>query len=278
MARFAVNCSILFTERPLLERPGAAKDAGFDAIELWWPFSLAVPPAREVDALVSSVRDAGVQLVALNLFAGDMPGGDRGVVSWVGRSGEFRDNVEVVAEIGRILGCRAFNALYGNRLDDVSEREQDELAVENLAFAADAIAAIDGIVLLEPLSGAQRYPVRTADDGAAILDRVGEQTGRENLGLLLDVYHLAVNGDDVHAAIGHHHHRTAHVQLADAPGRGEPGSGVLDIGGYLDALGRTGYDGFVALEYVPTTSTAASLEWLPRERRGLPEASPRPGT
>ena len=278
MTRFAVNCSILFTELPLLERPSAAKDAGFDGIEMWWPFPAAVPGDREVDALVSSVRDAGVQLVALNFFAGDMAGGDRGVVSWVGRSREFRDNIEVVARIGRDLGCRMFNAPYGNRLDAVPERAQDELAVENLAIAADAVAGIDGVVLVEPLSGADRYPLRTADDGVAVLDRVYRQTGLANLGLLMDVYHLAVNGNDVRAALTRHHRRVAHVQVADAPGRGEPGSGTLDIDGYLDALRGTGYGGLVSLEYVPTTSTEESLAWLPRERRGLPPASRGPAT
>ena len=84
--RFDVNLSILFTERPLLERPAAARDAGFDAVEFWWPWPVAVPTDAEVDAFVTAVRDAGVQLVGLNFFAGDMPGGDRGLASWPARS------------------------------------------------------------------------------------------------------------------------------------------------------------------------------------------------
>src|SRR3954464_941825 len=133
--RYAVNCSILFTEQPLLERPAAAKEAGFDAVEFWWPFPDAVPGDRDIDAFISAVRDAGVQLVGLNFAAGDMPGGDRGLVSWPARSAEFRDNVDVTVGIGERLGCRAFNALYGNRVEGELAAAQDELAVGNLALA-----------------------------------------------------------------------------------------------------------------------------------------------
>ncbi|MGB3187623.1 MAG: hydroxypyruvate isomerase, partial [Ornithinimicrobium sp.] len=90
---YTVNCSIMFTELPLLQRPAAVKAAGFDAVEFWWPFSEAVPGDADVDAFVAAIQDAGVQLSGLNFFAGDMPGGDRGLVSWPQRSQEFRDNI-----------------------------------------------------------------------------------------------------------------------------------------------------------------------------------------
>ena len=154
--RYAANCSMLFTELPLLERPAAARAAGFDAIEIWWPFDNAVPADAEVDRFVDAVQDAGVQLVGLNFAAGDMPGGDRGLVSWPARSGEFRDNIAVTVGIGERLGTRVFNALYGNRIDEVSEQEQDEVATDNLALAAAASAHIDAVVLIEPVSGADR--------------------------------------------------------------------------------------------------------------------------
>ena len=113
MTRFDVNLSILFTELPLLERPAAARAAGFGAVELWWPFDVAVPPDRDVDALVAAVEDAGVQLVGLNFFAGDMAGGDRGLVSWPARAAEFRDNVDATVAIGARLGCRAYGGGKG---------------------------------------------------------------------------------------------------------------------------------------------------------------------
>ncbi|TDD54474.1 hydroxypyruvate isomerase [Kribbella antibiotica] len=261
--RSTVNCSLLFTELPLLERPEAARKAGFGAVEFWWPFVEAVPPDRQVDAFVAAVSDAGVQLTGLNFFAGDMAGGDRGLVSWPKRAGEFRDNVDVVVGIGSRLGTAGFNALYGNRLDDVTAAEQDEVAAENLALAARAAAAIGATVLLEPVSGAERYPLRLAADALAVIDRVAVP----NLGLLADLYHLAVNGDDVERVIAEHTSRIAHVQIADAPGRGEPGSGTLPLDQQLTALEAQGYSGWVGLEYKPTTSTEESFGWLPFSRR-----------
>lgn len=265
---YEVNCSILLTELPLLERPAAAREAGFDAVEFWWPFAVAVPADGEVEAFVRAVGDAGVRLVGLNFFAGDMPGGDRGLVSWPARSGEFRDNVEVTVGIGERLGCRAFNALYGNRVEGADPAAQDDLAVENLAFAGRAAARIGGTVLVEPVSGAPRYPLRTAADAVGVIDRVAGETGVGNLGLLCDLYHLAVNGDDLDRVITTYGDRVAHVQIADAPGRHEPGTGTLDLDRYLGALTAAGYRGWVGLEYVPSHTSADSFAWLPRERRG----------
>lgn len=261
--RFAANCSIMFTEVPLTQRAQAARDAGFEAVEFWWPFPEAVPSDADVDRFVGSVRDAGVRLVGLNFFAGDMPGGDRGTVSWPQRSQEFRENVGVVVDIAQRLGCRAFNALYGNRVAGVSPAEQDELAVENLALAARAVEMVGGVVLVEPVSGSEAYPLKRAVDVIGVLDRVERETGVTNLGLLLDAYHLTVNGDDIDAVLDAHLGRTAHVQIADAPGRGEPGTGSIDIPGFLGRLEDVGYAGWVALEYKPTTAaTVDSLGWL----------------
>ena len=266
---YEVNCSILFTELPLLERPAAAKEAGFDAVEFWWPFAEAVPSDNEVDRFIRSVTDAGVQLVGLNFFAGDMPGGDRGLVSWPVRSGEFRDNVEVTIGIGERLGCRAFNALYGNRVEGVDPAAQDDLATENLALAGRVAARIGGAVLVEPVSGAPRYPLLTAADAVGVIDRVAAQTGVADLGFLCDLYHLAVNGDDLDQVIATYGDRVAHVQIADAPGRNEPGTGTLDLDRYLALLAAAGYDGWVGLEYKPSGASADSFAWLPRERRGV---------
>ena len=133
---YSVNCSILLTELPLLERPAAAKAAGFDAVEFWWPFARPSPPTPRSTRFERAITDAGVQLTGLNFNAGDMPGGDRGLVSWIGRCSEFKDNIDVVAGIGGRLGCTSFNALYGNRQDGHTPEAQDELAVQNLAAAA----------------------------------------------------------------------------------------------------------------------------------------------
>jgi hydroxypyruvate isomerase len=264
---YLVNCSMLFTERPLLQRPAAARAAGFGAIELWWPWpEQPVPADAEVDAFVRAIRDAGVQLVGLNFFAGDLLGPDAGVLSIPDRAGQFRENLPVAVAIGEQLGVSAFNALYGNRVDGVAPERQDELARESLAAAAEAAARIGTTVLVEPVSGPKPYPLRTADDAVAVVADL-RAAGHPNLGLLCDLFHLANNGDDLDAAIARHVEVTSHVQIADHPGRGEPGSGALELDRHLADLAARGYAGWVGLEYKPTTDTEASLDWLPRERR-----------
>jgi hydroxypyruvate isomerase len=257
--RYAANCSMLFKERPLLERPVAARAAGFDAVEFWWPWpEQPVPADSQVDAFVTAVREADVQLIGLNFFAGDLAGPDCGVLSIPSRSTEFLDNIDVTVGIGSALGVGAFNALYGNRVADVSPAEQDELATENLTLAANAAASIGATVLVEPVSGPKPYPLRTADEVVAVLDRVPAP----NVGFLCDLFHLRNNDDDLDAALTRHADRIAHVQIADWPGRGEPGSGSLDLDRYLLRISDSGYRGYVALEYNPTTTTLDSLAWL----------------
>jgi hydroxypyruvate isomerase len=265
--KYLANCSMLFSELPLLQRPAAAKAAGFDAVEFWWPWpDQPVPTDVEVDAFVSAIEDGGVQLAGLNFFAGDLTGPDCGVLSIPSRSSEFRDNVDVAVGIGARLGVAAFNALYGNRVDEATSAEQDELGRANLALAAEAAAGIDATVLVEAVSGPKPYPLRTADDAVAVVEAV-RGTGHPNVAFLLDIFHLANNGDDVDAAIAKHAGVTGHVQIADCPGRGEPGSGDLDLELLLGRLTALGYDGWVGLEYKPTIDTETSLAWLPRAQR-----------
>jgi hydroxypyruvate isomerase len=268
--RFLANCSMLFTEQPLLRRPQAARDAGFDAIEFWWPWpEEPVPGDADVAAFVAAVQDAGVSLVGLNFFAGDLAGPDCGVLSIPDRAQQFRDNIDVAVGIGDQLGVRAFNALYGNRVDGVAPEQQDDLARAQLRAAADAAATIGATVLVEPVSGPKPYPLRTAAEVVAVVEAV-RADGASSIGFLCDLFHLANNGDDVPAAIAAYADLVAHVQIADCPGRGEPGSGELDLDGLLGELASRGYDGWVGLEYKPTTDTEASLAWLPRARRAVP--------
>jgi hydroxypyruvate isomerase len=262
---YAVNCSIIFTDLPLLARPAAAKAAGFDAVEFWWPFATSAPRDDEVTRFERAILDAGVQLTGLNFDAGDMPAGDRGLVSWTGRSERFRDSVATAVGIGGRLGCRTFNALYGNRLEGESPEEQDALALQNLAFAAGAVQVIDGIVLLEPVSGAPRYPLRTAADVLAVIDTVRADSGAANVRLLADFYHLAVNGDNVRTVIEQYTREFGHIQIADAPGRGEPGTGTLPLDSWVQRSYELGYEGVVGLEYKPTTDTP--FAWLGNDRR-----------
>jgi hydroxypyruvate isomerase len=265
MTAYTVNCSILLTDLPLLDRPRAVRNAGFDAVEFWWPFDSPTPSDADVAAFVAAIQDAGVQLTGLNFAAGDMPAGDRGILSNPALSQAFRDNVEIAVGIAETLGTRAFNALYGNRTDDHTPEAQDDAAAENLAYAARAADRIGATVLVEPVSGAPRYPILTAADAIRVIDRVSNDYGATNLRLLADFYHLHVNGDDVAAVIADHADRIGHVQIADAPGRGEPGTGDIPIRTYLDQIAAQGYRGYVGLEYKATKPD--TFEWLPRAER-----------
>ncbi len=254
--RYDVNCSLVFAELPLLQRPQAARDAGFAAVEFQWPFDTALPADAEVDAFVRAVRDAGVALVSLNATAGRP--GERGLASLPGREAEFRDNLAVAVGIAGELRCPHLHVLYGRRSGSAPE-VADELAVEHLALAARSAAEVGTDVLVEALSGVPDYPLRTAADVVRVLDRVG----RPDVRWLCDLYHLSVNGDDVTSAVQAHADRIGHVQLADAPGRHQPGTGSLDLAGLLRLLFDTGYHGWVGLEYDPLGPSAASFDRLP---------------
>ena len=267
--RYAVNISLLFTELPLLERPAAAKAEGFDVIESWWPFADADPDAREIDAFVGSIADAGVRLEALNFFSGTPSAGDRGVLSNPKRSAEFRDSVDVLANIAAQTGCVLFNALYGVREPSFTSQEQDELAVQNLSLAGQAVASIGGTVLLEPLANGENgaYPLTTPDEILGVIGRVRKETGTGNLRLLADFYHLAQNGFGWRQVIDEYFGDVGHVQIADAPGRHQPGTGEIDFDALFAALEAEAYEGCVGIEYRPEGSTVDSLAWLPRAAR-----------
>ncbi|MGW4487661.1 hydroxypyruvate isomerase family protein [Amycolatopsis sp. NPDC004368] len=262
--RLVANVSLLFAEVPYLQRFSRAAAAGFTAVETWWPWPVAVPTAGEVDVFVSAISDAGVTLTGLNLFAGDMPGGERGIVSNPLRREEFAANLDVVVAIAERTGCPAFNALYGQRADGGDPAEEDAVARDQLATATRRLGAVGGTVLVEPLgrglNGA--YPLTTAADGVRVVEQARTDTGADSIGLLFDTFHLTTSGDDLLKVIDTHAALIAHVQLADAPGRGQPGTGDIDFAAVTERLWNSGYRGNVAGEYKPTVVTEESLGWL----------------
>lgn len=271
--RFDVNCSILFTELPLLERPAAAKAAGFDGVEFWWPWDeRPVPADQEADAFVAAIENAGVELVSLNFLTGDVTAGERGLLSAPHARDAFRANIEACAELAARLGCTRLNAPYGNRLDPADAgvtARQDEVAIENLLLACQAAAKGGGRVLIEPINSVDlpRYPIDTPAKALALIDRCEKaQPGGHvaNLALLADLYHLAMMGEDLRGTLARHGDRISHVQLADAPGRGAPGTGTVDFEPLFAQLAAQGYAGYVGLEYLPgdPADSAASLAWL----------------
>ncbi|MDT0462890.1 TIM barrel protein [Streptomyces gibsoniae] len=270
--RFTVNLSILFTELPLLERPAAAAAAGFTAVELWWPWTDSpTPKPSRLDALGKAIEAAGVRLTGLNFYAGQLPGPDRGALSVPGEeSARFRANVEVATDFAGALGCTTLNALYGNRVDGVDPAEQDALALENLVLAARAADRIGAVVLVEALNRPEspRYPLVSAPAAVAVVDRVNEATGLGNARFLMDLYHLSRNGEDLPEVIDRYTPRTGHVQIADDPGRGAPGTGSLPLADLLDRLAKAGYDGWIGLEYKPGDApSTGAFDWLAARAR-----------
>lgn len=257
-----MNCSILFTELPLARRAAAATAAGFSGVEFWWPWEGMAPSGAEADAFVGSVKDAGVELVSLNFHTGDMAAGERGIVSHPARIPEFRENVAAAVEIAARTGCRRLNAPYGLRVPGVPVAEQDAVAAENLAFAADAAAKAGAAVLVEAINSVDipGFPVDSSGKAVEVVKR----TGAPNVGFLADLYHLAKMGEDVGDVLGRHRDVILHVQVADPPGRGAPGTGTLDFEPVFRQLAGQGYDGWVGLEYLPAdpADSTSSFGWL----------------
>jgi hydroxypyruvate isomerase len=256
--RFCVNVSILFTDVPLLERFARARDAGFDAVELWWPRD------EDLSEVRAAIRDADLDVVVLNFDAGDMPAGDRGLIGDPDRQHEFRANVPVALALAEAVGCTKLNALAGHELPGLERRAQLELARDNVRFAADAARAQGAEVLIEA--------VNTYENGPYLLPRTPvaadfvHNVDRENVRLQYDAYHMQRMEGDLTATIERHIGAIAHVQIADSPGRGQPGSGEINFDYVLGRLDELGYDGYVGLEY-KADDTEASLDWLPRELR-----------
>ncbi|MFJ5229746.1 hydroxypyruvate isomerase family protein [Kitasatospora sp. NPDC088391] len=268
--RFTVNLSILFAELPLPERPAAAAAAGFTAAELWWPFGAdPTPDPAELDALATAFETAGVRLTGLNLLD-DLSLGGRGTLSLPAESARFRANLPVAARFAERLGAGALNALYGNRVPGADPAAQDALALENLVLAAHAAHRIGAVLLVEALNSAESpdYPLVTARAAVDVVDRVNAATGLGNARFLCDLYHLARNGEDPAAVIDRHADRIGHVQIADTPGRHQPGTGDLDFEDLFARLTAAGYRGRIGLEYRPAGGASAdSFGWLPRELR-----------
>jgi hydroxypyruvate isomerase len=257
--RFSLNISTLFTELAPLDRFAAAADAGFGAVESWWPDGV------DLGTFAHAIRDADVELVLLNFYAGEFAAGDRGVLADLERASEFRDNAPIALELAADLGCHRLHAVLGKEQPDQSRDDQLRLAVENLRWVADLAAAQRATILIEPLN---RF-----DNGPYLIQRVGDaldlirDVDRDNVGMQFDTYHVERTEGRASARIEAAAAQIRHVQIADEPGRGHPGSGQIDFAAVFDALAASGYEGFVGLEYFAPDGTERALAWLPRELR-----------
>jgi hydroxypyruvate isomerase len=255
---FALNVSMVFTDRPLLDRFDAAAAAGFDLVELWWPYA-ELRDGLEESVLVRRVRDAGLRVALLNLPAGDFSIGERGLVGMPGREEELRAAVPPACELAARLGCARLNALAGRRSPGHTAADQLAVLASGLAWVADT-AGPDVTITVEALN-ATDLPGYLLPDTTSALDLV-DRLGRVNVGIQLDVYHAAMAGEDVPAVIRAATGRIAHVQLADVPGRHEPGTGSLDFPAILATLGAAGYRGAIGLEYTPTVPQSPDFAFL----------------
>lgn len=256
----SANVSLLFSELPYAQRFRAAADAGFTTVESWWPYPEAHPGPERLDELTELITSAGLELTGLNFFAGDMAAGERGVACRPERAQELDAGIDALVHLAEATGCRAFNLLYGQPDEGTDPQDWRATAVAAYRRAATAVGVLGGTVLVEPLARGLNgtYPLQTHHDALDLIDEVDSP----HLALLLDTFHLGRNGIEIAQAVHEARGRIGHVQLADAPDRGEPGSGSLDWSAIGSALRESGYAGSVAAEYKPTRETPLTLSWL----------------
>jgi hydroxypyruvate isomerase len=213
----------------------------------------------------SAIATAGLSVALFNFDAGDMPAGDRGLLSDPDRADRFRANVPQALELAARLGTTQLNALVGLERSPGERESQLRLAAENVAWAADQAAQVGAEVLIEAVNTFENGPylLSTTRQAAAFIERVD----RPNVRLQYDAYHMQRMEGNLVATITEFAPRIAHIQVADSPGRGEPGTGEINYPFVLDAIESLGYDGWIGLEYNPTTaSTEESFGWLPEGR------------
>lgn len=256
MPRFAANVSMLFTERPLLERPVAAARAGFAAVEVQFPYDASVEDWR------AALREAGVPLVLHNLPAGDWAGGERGIACHPDRVAEFRDGVARALDCARSLAVPRLNVIAGLAPPHVPAVEARQVLVDNLRWAARALQPHGIQLLLEPINtfDVPGFFIHRTAQALEVLDAAGAP----NVALLYDIYHAQRMEGELIGTLRRHRVRIGHVQIADNPGRHEPGSGEIAWEAVLGELDRLGYDGWVGCEYRPRTTTEEGLGWRMR--------------
>ena len=255
---FTPNLSLLWPGLPLAGRFERAAAAGFGAVELWWP---GLSAARELPGLAART---GLRVALLNFDGGDLAAGQRGLAADPGRRRELRAHVPQALSIARDCGCARLNLLVGQRLPGWSRGQQLACAQDNVAWAADRAADAGCEVTIEALSPATSGPCLLTTTAAAAAFIAG--TGRGNVRLQYDAFHMQQTEGNLTATIDAHWDLIGHVQIADVPGRHEPGTGEINYRYLLRFLSDRGYAGAVGLEYVPSGGAGgadgAALGWL----------------
>jgi len=253
MPRFCANISMLFKELEFPERFEAAAQVGFKAVEIQFPY------AWDRKRLAQIAQHAGVEVVLINIPAGDPEKGDRGIACLPSRVPEFREGVTKAIEYSEALGCKQMNCLAGVTPPGVDAARLRETYVSNLRYAAGELARHGMTLLIEPISP-QTVPGFYLNKSAQALALM-DQVGTVNLKLQYDLFHMHIMGDDLAKTLSANLARIGHMQIADAPGRHEPGTGEIDFPPLFDLIDRLGYEGWIGAEYAPAGKTDDGLAW-----------------
>jgi len=262
MLKFDANVSLLWREVPFVERFQKAKDAGFDTVEFLWPHG------EDLDAIASAIRRLGLGVALHNMDGGSMASGERGYANDPARVTEWRGMFEKALALAERVHCSRLNCLPGNTLPHLSQEAQLNQIVENFRWALPQAERQGVTLLIEPLNtfDSPAYPYGRTRDGLALIQRLDSPAVR----LQYDVYHMTQMEGNVPQTIRAHAGEIAHIQIADDPGRHEPGTGRIDWRQVFGAIEESGYGGFVGLEYNPLGSADDSLGWLPARQGGAP--------
>jgi hydroxypyruvate isomerase len=253
MPKFAANLTMFYAEHDFLDRFAAARRDGFAAVEYLFPYPF------EKDRLADALQANGLFQVLHNLPAGDWAKGERGIACLPDRVGEFQDGIGQAIEYATALGCPQVNCLIGIPPEGADPERTRRTVVDNLAFAARALEKAGIRILIEPINrfDIPGFWLTRADDADGLIDEVGS----DNLFIQYDLYHQQRTDGELAATFRRLKDRIAHVQLADNPGRHEPGTGEINYPFLFDLLDREGYAGWIGCEYKPRAGTAEGLDW-----------------
>lgn len=252
MIRLAANLSTLFTELPFLDRFAAAAAQGFAAVECQFPYEAGV------DDIAARLRSTGMQLVLFNAPPGNA--GERGLASLPGRAHEFDAGIEEAARYAEATGCRQVHVMAGLLPAGADRARHLECYVAAIGRAADRFAAMGVTVLIEPINTRVDVPGYLLDSTALAMECIA-RAGRPNIRLQFDLYHMQVMQGDLLRSIERLLPSIGHIQIADNPGRHEPGTGEVAFDRLLPAIDALGYAGFMGCEYLPIAGTVAGLGW-----------------
>ena len=254
MPKFAANLTMLFNEVGFLDRFDGAARAGFKGVEYLFPYPY------EKTVIEERLHWYEMTQVLFNLPAGDWDAGERGIACDPDRVGEFQDGVGTAIEYATALKCERLNCLAGIAPPAVEPDKLRDTFVSNLKFAAPKLQEAGVKLLIEPINTRDIpgfYLTHTAQARSII-----EEVGSDNLGLQYDVYHMQIMEGDLAPTIEANLDLIEHFQVADTPGRNEPGTGEINYGFIFDFIDRNGYEGWIGCEYKPADTTEAGLDWV----------------